>query len=73
MTFEPTFDSIDDKADRLPDLEGNPFGDGDEESDLAATGEKRQGEDAELAEGAVAGDLLGSERPYDELPAYGEQ
>jgi hypothetical protein len=73
MVFEPTFESIDGKADALPDLEGgNPFAGDAEGSDLAATGGTREEEAADLAEGGVEAGLRDAEVPFEELPPYGE-
>ena len=76
MVFDPTFHSIDEAADNLPDLEG---GRGDAElSDpdggiAEATHDRADVARADDVEGEVEASLVTDVLPADDLPADGEE
>jgi hypothetical protein len=74
MTFEPTFDRLDEAAAKLPGVAAEePAVTEDIDRDLERSGD-RSAEDAEdaVAEGAGIESIMTGDRPANELPPAGE-
>ena len=76
MVFDPTFHEIDGEAENLPDLAGADVDIDPDELDQGprvADDDSIDDEQDAAAEGALEADIVSSDVPQNELPAYGEE